>query len=169
MDSSSHQSYQNQQNNQPSSGLLRFRSAPSSLFENFTDTSLDCGVVNKVDFDSDRLIPMFMNSSGGGGGSGGGDSEIEDKSGTEAAVNYVNSQQSFSGLPPHYPKQSSVTSSSAMDSSYEFLRMDHHNQVKPVTSSLMRQSSSPAGLFANISAQNGIVLVLIYCFINLFC
>ena len=147
MDSSTHQSYQNQ-NNQPNSGLLRFRLAPSSLLANFTD-SLDCGV-NKGGFDSDRLVSIFMNSSDG-------DSEIEDKSGTEAAVNYANSQQGYSGLPPHYPRQSS-----AMDSSYELLGMDDRSQGKPVTSSLMRQSSSPPGLFTNLSIQNGIVLVLIY-------
>ncbi|EOY09423.1 Basic helix-loop-helix DNA-binding superfamily protein, putative isoform 1 [Theobroma cacao] len=152
MDSSTHQSYQNQ-NNQPNSGLLRFRSAPSSLLANFTN-NLDCGV-NKGSFESDRLISRFMNSSSG-------NSEIEDKSGTEVGVNYANSQQSYSGLPPHYPRQSSAASSSAMDSSYELLGMDHHSQGKPITSSLMRQSSSPPGLFTNLSVQNGVVLVLIY-------
>lgn len=163
MDSSTHQSYQNQ-NNQPNSGLLRFRSAPSSLLSNFTN-GLDCGGVNNKGggFDSDRLISRFMNSSGGGG-----DSVTEDKSGTAAsaaaAVNYGNnnsqSQLGYSGLPPHYPRQSSATSSSsAMDnSSYELLgRMDHRSQGKPVTSSLMRQSSSPPGLFTNLSIQNGII------------
>ncbi|XWS43203.1 hypothetical protein CRYUN_Cryun16bG0082500 [Craigia yunnanensis] len=89
-----------------------------------------------------------MNSSGG-------DSEIEVKSGTESAVNYGNSRQGYSGLPPHYPRQSCATSSSAMDSSYELLGMDHRSQGKPVTSSLMRQSSSPPGLFTNFSIQNG--------------
>ncbi|XWS59209.1 hypothetical protein CRYUN_Cryun08bG0101800 [Craigia yunnanensis] len=145
MDSNTYQSYQNQ-NNQPNSGLLRFRSAPISLLSNFTD-SLDCGV-NKGGFDSDRLISRFMNSSGG-------DSKIENKSRTEAVVNYGDSRHGYSGLPPHYPRQSSATSSSAMDSSYELLGMDHRSQGKPVTSSLMRQSSSPPGLFTNVSIQNG--------------
>ncbi|GMI64734.1 FLOWERING BHLH 4, ABA-responsive kinase substrate 3 [Hibiscus trionum] len=75
MDSSSHQN----QNNQSSSGLLRFPSAPSSLLANFTDTS------------------RFMNSSAGG------NNENEDKSGSEAAV-----KPNFSGLPPQYPRQSSA-------------------------------------------------------------
>ncbi|XVF56051.1 hypothetical protein PTKIN_Ptkin06aG0086300 [Pterospermum kingtungense] len=148
MDSSTHQSYPNQ-NNQPNLGLLHFRSAPSSLISKFTN-GLDC-VDNKLGgFDSDRLISRFMNSSGG-------NSEIEDKSGTEMGVNYGNnSQQGYSGLPPHYPRQSSATSSSAMDSSYEFLGMDYRSQGKPVPSSLMRQSSSPPGLFSNLSSiQNG--------------
>ncbi|XP_022742034.1 transcription factor bHLH130-like [Durio zibethinus] len=150
MDSSTHQSYHNQNNNQPNSGLLRFRSAPSSRIANFVD-NLDYGV-NKGGFDSDRLISRFMNSSRG-------DSEIEDKSGIEAAVNYANSQQSYSGLPPHYPRQSSATSSSAMDNSYELLGMNHHSPGKPITSSLMRQSSSPPGLFANLSVQNGYAIM----------
>ncbi|XWS56225.1 hypothetical protein CRYUN_Cryun09bG0067900 [Craigia yunnanensis] len=121
-------------------------STPSSLLANFTD-SLNFGI-NKGGFDSDRLISRFMNSSHG-------DNEIEDKSGTEAAVNYVNSRQSYSGLPPHYPRQSSATSSSAMNSSYELLGMDHHSQGKPVSSSLTRQSSLPPGLSTNLSVQNG--------------
>ncbi|XVE61220.1 hypothetical protein DITRI_Ditri06bG0021800 [Diplodiscus trichospermus] len=145
MDSSIHQSYQNQ-NNQPNSGLLRFHSAPGSFLSNFTD-ALNFGV-NKRGFDSDRSMSRFMNSSGG-------DSEIQDKSGTEAAVNYGNSQQVYSGLPPHYPRQSSAASSSAMDRSYELLGMDCRSQGKPVASSLMRQSSSPPGIFTNLSIQNG--------------
>ncbi|XP_022746921.1 transcription factor bHLH130-like [Durio zibethinus] len=151
MYSSTHQNYQNQ-NNQPNSGLLRFRSAPSSLLTNFTNftNGLDC-MVNKGGFDSGSLISKFMNSSGGG------DSKIEDKSEsrTEGAVNYGNSRQGCSGLPPHYPRQSSASSSSAMDSSYELLGMDHRSPGKPVTSSLMRQSSSPPGLITNLSILNG--------------
>ncbi|KAK9005830.1 hypothetical protein V6N11_043250 [Hibiscus sabdariffa] len=137
MDSSTHQSYQNQ-NNQSSSGLLRFRSAPSSLLANFTDT-VDCGV-HKGGFD----ISRFMNSSGGGR------SENEDKSGSEAAVNFAGSAPTFSGLPPQYPRQSS-----AVDRPYDLLGMDQRSQGKPVTSSLTRQSSSPPGLFTNLSVQNG--------------
>ncbi|GMJ02324.1 FLOWERING BHLH 4, ABA-responsive kinase substrate 3 [Hibiscus trionum] len=137
MDSSTHQSYQNQ-TNQSNSGLLRFRSAPSSLFANFTDT-VDCGV-NKGGFGMSK----FMNPSGGGNG------EIEDKSGSEAAVNYASSAPSFSGLPPQYPRQSS-----AVDSAYDLLGMEKQSQGKPVTCSLMRQSSSPPGLFTNLSVQNG--------------
>ncbi|KHG02416.1 Transcription factor protein [Gossypium arboreum] len=132
MDSSTHQSYQNQ-NNQSNSGLLRFRSAPSSLL-----ATIDCGV-NKGGFES-----RFINPSSGG------DNETKDKSGSEAAVNYANSAPTYSGLPPQYPRQSCP-----MDNSYELLGLNHHGQGKPVTSSLMRQSSSPPGLFTNLSVQNG--------------
>ncbi|KAK1575062.1 hypothetical protein Q3G72_002273 [Acer saccharum] len=149
MDSSSAHNY----NHQPGSGLLsRFHSAPSSLLANFTD-SIDSGV-NKSSYDSERLISRFMNSSGGGDSRNNNNNnssfqEFEDKS---SPVSYGNSQQSCSGLPPHYPRQSS-----AMESSFEFL-MDHHSNntpLKTVQSNLVRQSSSPAGLFAKLSAQNG--------------
>ncbi|KDP37364.1 hypothetical protein JCGZ_06818 [Jatropha curcas] len=135
MDSSNDNSFHHQ-NNQTCSGLLRFRSAPSSLLANFNDD----GVGN------DPVLSF---------------QEFEDKSAIrvrEAALNYTNSPQSYSGLPPHYPRQSSATSSSAMDSSYGLIgsmAMGHHEQAKRVDSSLARQNSSPAGLFGNLSVQNG--------------
>ncbi|CAK7342436.1 unnamed protein product [Dovyalis caffra] len=135
MDASSNHNY-HQQNSQPSSGLLRFRSAPISLVADFTD--------NGVDNDS---VLNFQ--------------EFEDKSAARVrgeAANYSNLQRSYSGLPPHYPRQSSVTSTSAMDSSYGLIgsiSMGHHEQIKRVDSNLARQNSSPAGLFGNLSVQNG--------------
>lgn len=125
-----------------SSGSLRFRSAPSSLLANFTD--------NGVDNDS---VLNFQ--------------EFEDKSAArvrEEAVNYSSLSQSYPGLPPHYPRQSSATSSSAMDSSYGFIgsiTMGHHERVEKVHSNPARQNSSPAGLFGNLPVQNGIFFILI--------
>lgn len=139
MDSSSNQHYDHQ-NNQPSSGLLRFRSAPSSLLSNFADNRVDHGSILHCQ-------------------------EFEDKSTArvkEEAASYVNLSRSYSGLPPHYPRQSSATSSSAMDSSYGLIgsmAMSHHEHVKRVDSSLAGQNSSPAGLFENLSVQNGIFLL----------
>ncbi|KAG6771327.1 hypothetical protein POTOM_022676 [Populus tomentosa] len=121
-----------------SSGSLRFRSAPSSLLANFTD--------NGVDNDS---VLNFQ--------------EFEDKSAArvrEEAVNYSSLSQSYPGLPPHYPRQSSATSSSAMDSSYGFIgsiTMGHHERVEKVHSNPARQNSSPAGLFGNLPVQNGLL------------
>jgi hypothetical protein len=51
-----------------------------------------------------------------------------------------------------------------MDSSYGLIgsiSMGHHEQLKRVDPSLARQNSSPAGLFGNVSVQNGIFLILI--------
>ncbi|KAJ4829571.1 hypothetical protein Tsubulata_031622 [Turnera subulata] len=108
MDSSgNHNNY----DQQPSSGLLRFRSAPSSVLANFHELE-----------DNKPAVRV-----------------------REGGVNYTNtSSQGYSGLPPHYPRHSSVASSSAMDSSYGL-----------IGSSLARQNSSPAGLLGNFSVQNG--------------
>lgn len=110
------------QNNQPSSGLLRFRSAPSSLLANFTDNG-----------DGSHSALNFQ--------------EFEDKTAAkvrEAAVEYTNSPQGYTGLPPHYPRHNPSVSSSAMDGSYGF-----------IGSGLARQNSYPAGLFGNLPVQNG--------------
>ncbi|XP_044504759.1 transcription factor bHLH130-like [Mangifera indica] len=136
MDSSSSHNFQNQSD----SGLLRFHSAPGSLLANFTDT------VNKSNFEADRLMSRFMNS-GGDTGNNSNFQEFEDKSSVHYGI--INSQQKCCGLPPYCPRQSSP-----MDTSFELL-MDQNTQVKNVNSNLVRQSSSPAGLFAKLSAQNG--------------
>ncbi|KAG4183701.1 hypothetical protein ERO13_A09G125500v2 [Gossypium hirsutum] len=134
MDSSTPPSCQNQ-NSQPNSELLRFLSAPNSLLATFSE-SLDTGL-SKGGPHSDRLTYRFMNPS-------------QDKSGTEATIDHANSRRTFPGLPPHYPRQTS----SAMDTSYLLLGMDPRCG-KPVTSSLLRQSSSPPGLFTNLFVQTG--------------
>ncbi|XP_015582853.1 transcription factor bHLH130 isoform X2 [Ricinus communis] len=136
MDSSSNPNFHHQNNQQPSSGLLRFRSAPSSFLANFNDNGVT----------SNNSVMGFQ--------------ELEDKSAVRvrevgAVVNYANSTQSYSGLPPHYPRHtnsSAATSSSAMDSSFGLIGSmamgGHHEQeAKRVDSNLARQSSSPAGLF----------------------
>ncbi|XP_048321938.1 transcription factor bHLH130 isoform X2 [Ziziphus jujuba] len=175
MDSNTHQSFhhQQQQDHQSNSGLLRFRSAPSSLLINFTEEGGgDCGGgVNKngscEGSESERLFTRFVNYSGNNDS----DStpsfqDFDDKStvtATEAAVvsNRMNSQQQGynTGLPPHYPRHGSNTSASAMDNSsfglVGSMAMDHQAQSKTVHSNLARQNSTPAGLFSHISVPNG--------------
>ncbi|TKY53287.1 dimerization protein [Spatholobus suberectus] len=147
-----HQGYQLQQQ-PPSSGLLRFRSAPSSLLSN--------------------LAPSFVSYSGGGDGGDDGiavasssfqELEGNNNKGCAKALSSMNSHKGYGGgLPPHYPRHgsSAVTlSSSAMEGSYGLvgsMGMDHEAPHKGFGSSLLRQSSSPAGLFSNnnISFQNG--------------
>ncbi|CAN7138179.1 transcription factor bHLH130 [Brassica rapa] len=126
------------------SGLLRFRSAPSSVLAAFVADD------NKSGLDSDRLISRFARSNG--------PSEFEAKS-PVTSVSYAATlpppqQQpepsSFLGLPPHYPRQSKrMMNTIGLD---QFLN-DHH--TKPVESNLLRQSSSPAEMFTNPTAQNG--------------
>ncbi|GAU33383.1 hypothetical protein TSUD_20760 [Trifolium subterraneum] len=151
MDSNTHQSYQLKQQNQPNSGLLRFRSAPSSLFTNLTPSSsvVDDNNNNKGskhfwddDSESERLVSRFVSNDNISGLS----------CSKEMNTGYGG------GLPPHYPRHGSAaatTSSSAMDGSFG-LGMDHETSHKSFSSNLLRQGSSPAGLFSNISFQNGL-------------
>jgi hypothetical protein len=90
MDSESQHNYQHQQhqNQQPNSGLLRFRSAPSSLLSNFTEGGVVASGANTGNFtersESERLISRFQNYGG----------NADTTSPTEAAVNRVSSQHS---------------------------------------------------------------------------
>ncbi|XP_061365230.1 transcription factor bHLH130-like [Gastrolobium bilobum] len=178
MDSNIHQGYQlqqqqqqqQQQHNQPNSGLLRFRSAPSSLLANLTPSSA-AAVVNKGNnlwegLESERLISRFTSYGGSDRSNDTSASssfqEIEEKKPSPKVLSRMNSQQQGyggGGLPPHYPRHgSSATSSSALDGSFGLvgsLGMDHEAPNKNFGSNLLRQSSSPAGLFSNISFQNG--------------
>lgn len=169
MDSNTHHNFlhQQHQNHQPNSGLLRFRSAPSSLLVNFTEEG-DCGGVNKNSscdgVEPERLFSRFVNYSGtNDSDSSPSFQDFDDKSTVTATENRMNShQQCYTGLPPHYPRHASNTSASAMESGsfglVNSMTMDHHTQAKTVNSNLARQNSTPAGLFSQISVQNGIVL-----------
>jgi hypothetical protein len=148
MDSNTHQSYQLKQQNQPNTGLLRFRSAPSSLFSNLTPSS-----------ESERLVSRFVTDDNISGASC--SKEMSEMNSGYGGVG--------GGLPPHYPRHGSAasTSSSAMDGSFGLvgsLGMDHETTShKSFGLNLLRQASSPAGLFSNISFQNG-NFVLALCF-----
>uniref|UniRef100_A0A2P2JM38 BHLH domain-containing protein n=1 Tax=Rhizophora mucronata TaxID=61149 RepID=A0A2P2JM38_RHIMU len=134
MDSSSSHIFQHQ-NDQPSSGLLRFRSASSSQFANFNDNGFsNDSVMNFHEFDGKSAAKVKET----------------------AAVSYVNSPQSYSAFPPHYPKQNSGTSSSAMEGTNGLMgSMAVSRGEQVVDSSIARQNSSPAGLFGNLYIQNG--------------
>jgi len=175
MDSNSLHDYQDQHH--PNSGLLRFRSVPTSFLVNFSRSQALHSDVNKANnpwesSESDRLISSFVNNDNTDPS---GFQELDGNAPkspiTEAALNLMNSQQkqgynnnnndnnnNSNGLPPYYPGHNS-TASSPMDSSYGFagsFGMNHQTQSKPFASNLLRQSSSPAGLFSNISFPNGI-------------
>ncbi|KAG7958606.1 hypothetical protein I3843_10G028300 [Carya illinoinensis] len=105
-----------------------------------------------------------MNYGGSGNSASLSFQEFEDKppvvGPTEAARNCVSSQQSYSGgLPHHYPSYSTTaTHSSAMDGAYGLvasIAVDRHVQTKADNSNIVRQSSSPAGLFSLTSIPNG--------------
>ncbi|CAN6577096.1 unnamed protein product [Malus baccata var. baccata] len=158
MDSNTHQH---------NSGLLRFRSAPHSLLSNFADGG-DSGLHSKSPVEgsseSERLFSRFANYSHINDSDSWPSSfqEFDDKSvvtATEAAVSAIrmSSQGGYSGLlPPHYPRQSSFNGGYGLAGSGPMER--HHtpaNKSVHSNSNLVRQSSSPAGLFSNTSLQNG--------------
>ena len=101
-------------------GLLRFRSAPSSLFSNFENGG-EKGSINARCSNTEALGLTHL-----GPRSVFPDLELESK---PLANGYCLGSQ----LPPQYPRQSS---------------------------NLMRQSSSPTGVFSHLSPQNGTVRVL---------
>lgn len=152
MDSNNHLYDPNHISSLGSGGLLRFRSAPSSVLAAFVDQE-------KGGFDSDRLLPRFVSSDDDLGSP-----KFDDKSPvtlTNTSVSYAATlpppqpePSSFLGLPPHYPRQSKgVMNSIGLD---QFLGINNHH-TKPVEPNLLRQSSSPAGMFTNLSDQNGTV------------
>ncbi|CAI0446852.1 unnamed protein product [Linum tenue] len=150
MDSGSSRNFQNQ-SEQSGSGLLRFRSAPSTLLSNFGgqeqgaigDDSPAMGF-RELDGKSAAKVKGAANSGGG----------------------YPNSStlaRSYSGLPPHYPKADTASSGVDRDGSYGLMMASlgiNQNEaartLKTVDySSLGRQSSSPAGFFEDLSSHNG--------------
>ncbi|KAF7804115.1 transcription factor bHLH130-like [Senna tora] len=156
MDLNSNHTYQNHQQHQSNSGLLRFRSAPTSLLANFTQ-----GLESA---ESERRISRLANCNSSSNSSDTASPSFQEfehktsKPRMEAALNPTNSLQGYSGsgLPPHYPRHGS-TASPSMDS-YGLMGsigMDHETHSKSFGSHLLRQSSSPAGLFSNISFPNG--------------
>ncbi|CAJ1967490.1 unnamed protein product [Sphenostylis stenocarpa] len=142
-----HQGYQLHHQNQPSSGLLRFRSAPSSLLSNLTPF---------VSYGGDTVASSSFK-----------ELEENNNKGCSKDLSCMNSHKGYGGgLPPHYPRHgsSSATSSSAMEGSYglvDSMGMNHEAPNKGFGSGLHRQSSSPAGLFSNnnISFQNGFATI----------
>jgi len=119
---------------QSTSGLLRFRSAPSSLFNEYTQ--------NNAWSDSDKFSGRFE-----------GDELSE--SYERKPQRLSNSQNGYSGqLPPQYPKQSS---SGQMQRSNSLEIDQSMKQVNGGGLSLDRQSSLPSGFFnhLNYNPQNG--------------
>lgn len=146
----SNQNYQLQQQNQSSSGLLRFRSAPSSFLSNLTPSVInnerllnrfasygaaDTNSISISSNDTSAASPSFQDFEENKPFSKGMNSQQQGYGGAGAGA----------GLPPHYPRHGS--SSAAMDGY------------------LLRQGSSPASLFSNGSFQNGMVLDLLLCFL----
>ncbi|PIA53589.1 hypothetical protein AQUCO_00900280v1 [Aquilegia coerulea] len=164
---------------QMNSGLLRYRSAPSSLFANFMDGEDDfiASHHRSSSPEAESMFARFMNC---------GDStspslhEIGEKSAIKAEVSVGNNRSSsqflgvideheseqilFNTPPPlpQPPKQQAPMSNHASNVAENVYRvassmgLDHQSsQMKMGNSNLIRHSSSPAGLFANLNVENG--------------
>ncbi|XP_011075183.1 transcription factor bHLH130-like [Sesamum indicum] len=105
-------------------GLLRYRSAPTSLLENFANGAEK----------SERLGSRFCSH------------EANDVSVLENYDSRFVARNS--DLPPQYPRQIGA------QLAFVSLGMDHQGQGK-MGSGLMRQNSSPPGLFSHFNSQNG--------------
>ncbi|KAL3632437.1 negative regulation of ubiquitin-protein transferase [Castilleja foliolosa] len=116
----------NNNSGQNNSGLLRYRSTPTSSLSNFTN--LSSGFCSDVQTDSVNVMENDDNSCNNG-------------------FSVMNSQ-----LPPQYPKQSVGQGCNRFMSS---IGMDYEGQSKNMGSTLVRQNSSPAGLFSQLNSENG--------------
>lgn len=168
---------QNHHQNQMNSGLTRYRSAPSSYFANIIDREFCEEFFNRPSSpETERILTRFIAGSGGGGGNGG--TEVTNTSevvATEASSqqtqfmasmnneaagvlqqqqsNYGSASQNFYEGPPRPPLPNS-----SVEGSYS-MGLNRLPQMKTGgggnNSSLIRHSSSPAGLFANINVGEG--------------
>jgi hypothetical protein len=166
------------QQNQMNSGLTRYRSAPSSYFSTILDRELSEQFFSRPSSpETEQIFARFM-SGGGSGGSGGGGgaddaSEVGTKEGNiqqtqfmqsindEAArvvlqqqSNYGSTSQSFYQSPSRLPLPNQGLNSMGMDPLTQMKTGGGGN-----SSSLIRHSSSPAGLFSHINVENSTCLL----------
>ncbi|KAL9331638.1 hypothetical protein ACSQ67_001248 [Phaseolus vulgaris] len=167
MDSNSR--YQLQQQHQPNSGLLRFRSAPTQVLANFKQAEAS---INSNPWEGSEPLLRFFNSGDtldttsptlrefvdnkvSNDNKQPQESTISSSSSSLSPLSRMNSQQGYSTsvLPSGYPRHDStvtVTSSMMMGS----MGMDQSG--KSFNPNLLRQSSFPSGNFSNnISFHNG--------------
>ena len=176
---------QHHHQNQMNSGLTRYRSAPSSYFANIIDREFCEEFFNRPSSpETERIFARFIADNGGGGGGGNGGTEVTNTSevvATEASNqqtqfmasmnneaagvlqqqqqqnNYGSASQNFYQGPPRPPLPNS-----SVEGSYS-MGLDRLPQMKTGgggnNSSLIRHSSSPAGLFANINVGEGMYLL----------
>ncbi|KAJ0095982.1 hypothetical protein Patl1_17241 [Pistacia atlantica] len=178
MDSSHH--YQEENDHQHNSGLMRYRSAPSSFFESLANGSSG-GVNNSEDYryfrssspEMDGFLAKYMLPCNGSGDSGSHDLQEfgekamkqEDAGPVPQQTGYsnVSSQMIYQSLPTHnLTNDNSVSVGSTMDTSFgavnHSMRLENSIQAKMGAgngSNLARQNSSPPGLFSNLGVDNG--------------
>ncbi|KAB1224716.1 hypothetical protein CJ030_MR1G017701 [Morella rubra] len=146
------QELQQHQHHQHNSGLMRYRSAPSSFLASLVDGSNGVDSVGREDClrssspEVETMLTRFMSSCNDSGDSG-------SQMGYQAQQVHV--------LPDHNP----VAAGTALDSSFGVTNYGAvENSMKDKMgagnrSILMRQSSSPAGLFSDLTMNNGFTVM----------
>ncbi|XP_071737534.1 transcription factor bHLH130-like isoform X2 [Rutidosis leptorrhynchoides] len=139
--------------NQNINGLLRFRSAPSSILQSYVND------IEKNKDINDGLNYNFISQSF---------QDLQEE--VDLKPNLMTEFSLNSQLPSHYPRQSTsrtsidsttqVSMGGQLSSSSSCMVMGIDNlgqQSKMASSNLLRQNSSPAGLFSNLNHPNGMV------------
>ncbi|KAE8682958.1 Transcription factor bHLH80 [Hibiscus syriacus] len=164
---------------QTNTGLTRYQSAPSSYFSNILDRDFCQEILNRPSSpETERIIARFLSNSDDAAGSGGDYPDnisdqnlgsitpnsplrettvkIEPQTQIMTQMNYSVPQNFYQSQPQQYLSNQQpnstmdyrVQSSTEMDRPIE-LKMGNGNN-----SSLIRHSSSPAGLFSNMNIEN---------------
>ncbi|XP_058225223.1 transcription factor bHLH130-like isoform X2 [Rhododendron vialii] len=138
--------YQQQHHNQNSSGLMRYRSAPSSFFSNLV------GGGGGEDPESEIMFTKFMSAVGSG------DSGPQDLQFTIKHETTPEQENQYSGAPNTAPLVYRAPVDQNPFSNHGDSGCGNDTSLSPVRGkgpNLVRQSSSPAGLFSNLTVENG--------------
>ncbi|KAF5752677.1 transcription factor bHLH [Tripterygium wilfordii] len=166
--SNDHNHHQKQQIHNQNSGQMRFRSAPSSFLENLVNGSNSGGVGEDYQcFQSsspeiDTILTRFMNGSGVSSthdfreyGERSMKQEMPDSPKNQNGFSNGSSEMVYQSLPVQ-----NLGNETKMDCSFGVRNSMMENSMQPKMGSgsgnnLLRQNSSPAGLFSNPGADNG--------------
>lgn len=152
---------QQQQQNQNGSGLMRYRSAPSSFFSDLMNSG-GCG---------DPESEVIFMSTGGSGGDSDQPQDLGFPTGVikhETTSDQNNNQYSsaanstpmvYQGSVDHNPFSNHSNSDVSLNGSVTGSTPVRVKTSGGNCSSLLRQSSSPAGLFSNLTVENGFAVM----------
>ncbi|KAG6762414.1 hypothetical protein POTOM_032913 [Populus tomentosa] len=178
MDLNPYHHHQQQQQIQQNSGLMRYRSAPSSILESLVNgtSGHDGGGIESGDYrylrssspEMDTMLARFMSSCNG---SGDPSSQNLQEFGERPAIKQEggDSEMVYQGLPGHnLVTDNSVSVGNSMDSAFNVMSsmaLEKSMQATKMStangSNLARQNSSPAGLFSDLGVDNAIKHVVV--------
>lgn len=167
----------------PSPGLTRYRSAPSSYFSDIIDREFYEHIFNKPSSpETERVFSRFMNSFSGGDGGGGATAEEDHP--LKISADSVKREQDQQGMNNEVLQSSTEIINDYGNSVPHSQQSFYQSAVKPPlpnhylqsggggngNSGLIRHSSSPAGLFSQINIENSnfsvhfILLSIFFCY-----